>query len=130
MRLLMEPIKVKAHHASNLNLFTTGEAEIANYDKSARTKRALKTLGLIWGLALLSVLLPLLHFFLPFLGIIIGPFLAIWVHGIESEIIGGSIPCPRCQSPVTIVKQRNRWPLKELCMQCSSEITVDRVTTS
>lgn len=123
---MITEIKVRAFHASDLNKTTSGIATITDYDHRSRSKRAVKTLGIIWGLALASVLIPIIHFFLPWIGIITGPFLAIWVYGIESEIITGHFPCPRCQAPVTIAKQRNRWPLREICVPCSSEIKVEK----
>lgn len=115
---------VLASHVSKPDFTTLGTVTIATYDKKLRTTRALKTLGKIWGLAVLSVLLPLLHFFLPWIGILAGPLLAAWVYGIESEVQGGKAICPKCAEEFKIVKQRTRFPLHELCTHCQSEILV------
>jgi hypothetical protein len=53
---------------------TIGIAQIQEWNQKERLKRALKTLGISWGLAIVSVLIPLAHFILVPGFLLAGPF--------------------------------------------------------
>src|SRR5690242_15102508 len=84
--------------------FKEGFVRIQEWDKKARILRALKSLGLCWGLAIVSILIPIAHFVLVPGFLVAGPILAFFVFTAKSTILGGDSTCPECNSPLTIVK--------------------------
>ena len=121
-------IQIQAHHDSHPDHFTHGKISVSEYSDAERTKRALKTLAMIWGGAIACVLIPMLHFVLVPSGLLAGPIAAYWRYGIKSEIKEGAIPCPKCGKEVMIEKQRLQWPMNEMCTACQSDFKLESRT--
>jgi hypothetical protein len=90
----------------------------------ARVTRALRFLGTVWAFALLSVLVPLLHFVLVpgllLLGLVAGAL------GFKSRVraeAGSGVACPKCASGVQLEGARYGWPLRLDCRTCSAAIS-------
>ena len=105
---------------------TSGEVKMQVWNRDERMKRALKALGLSWGIALLCILIPILHFVLVPLGLIAGPIIAYAIYFKESIILGGEAPCPQCGKPLKIVRSEVKWPLSDLCGVCQAEVKIHR----
>src|SRR4051794_19573388 len=75
---------------------STGEVRLRVWDKKERTRRALRFWLYCWILSLLSVALPILHFFLVPAFFIAGPFGAWIVSTQGSGVLGGQTTCPDC----------------------------------
>ncbi len=103
-----------------------GQVTVHSLTPLMRKKRAIKWLGICWGLAVLTIFLPLLHFFLPPSFLIAGPFVALAMYQTRSEVLPFAVPCPKCGASVPIEKEKESWPLHDLCAQCKSEITIDK----
>jgi len=117
------PVLIKTEGHESL-----GEVFIQEYDEKARLKRALKMLGLCWAGALAAVFLPIVHFVLVpglFLG---GVFLAVYMHGIHSLVLGGEGVCPNCEKILPIAKGLDQWPLEDVCTACRSGVKIEKVT--
>lgn len=96
------------------------ETEVFVYALTGRERalRALKMLALCWALALVSVLLPVLHFVLVPLFALLGPVAAWLGHRRAEVILGGVMPCPECHSPFDVGEGAVQWPLQAQCPAC------------
>jgi hypothetical protein len=105
---------------------STGTVEWKVWDKKERTKRALKALGMTWGLAIVSVLIPILHFILVPLFILAGPIVFSWIAGQEQVILGGKGTCPECGKEFEIVRTAVKWPISDICNHCQAELKIEQ----
>lgn len=113
-------LPVKLVLVANEEKHTSGEVTLQEWDSSDRMKRALKMFGMLWGAAVVSVLIPLAHFVLVPGFLIAGPIVAYFVYQNEKMILGGQGTCPNCGKPFTIAKGKVRWPMNDLCSECQS----------
>lgn len=95
-----------------------GEVRMEYWDKSLRTKMAFKYLGLCWLAAVLSIFLPIAHFFLVPGFLIAGPFVAYVKWNQQNRLLGGSGQCASCEKALSIEPGAIKWPLEELCDGC------------
>jgi hypothetical protein len=107
-------------------LKTTGTVELKVWDKKERTTRALKALGLTWGLAVASILIPILHFILVPSLILAGPIVFFWIAGQEQVILGGKGICPECGKEFEIVRTAVKWPISDMCNHCQAEVKIEQ----
>jgi hypothetical protein len=109
---------------------TTGQVEIVTWSANERSRRALKFLGICWGIGLFCVIMPIVHFFL-----VPGMFVAGLVgfarlSGQESLVLGGEGPCPECGKTFHIAKATNRFPMDELCENCKASVSISRADSN
>jgi hypothetical protein len=124
MKTITEKIEVnlKARNGKT----TDGNVTVTQWSQPERLNRALKFGGMTWGLALISILLPIVHFVLVPSFLIAGPIVAYFSYRQKSIVNEGSGTCPYCGSVVSIGKGPNRWPIEELCVKCQNNINVER----
>ncbi len=103
---------------------TQGIVWIQEWNQKERLRRALKALGISWGLAIVSVLIPLAHFILVPAFLLAGPFVAFRIYQVVSTIAGGTGNCPNCEKEFTIVKASLKWPIHDLCSACQSSVVI------
>src|SRR4051794_18352309 len=100
----------ESSHKLPVNLTTpdeksgAGTALIQEWSQKERSRRALRMLGILWGLMLISVLIPVAHFVLVPAFFLAGPIVAFIVHDQRKAIVGGEGICPQCGKPFTIAK--------------------------
>jgi len=102
----------------------SGTVEKRVFEKKERTVRAFKAWGAAWGLALVSILIPMLHFLLVPFFLISGPFIFYWILGQEQVILGGKGECPECKKEFKIVRSPVKWPITDLCNHCQAQVKV------
>lgn len=78
---------------------TEARVRVRPLDSRTRTARALRALGACWGLAVVSVLVPLLHFVLVPAFLIAGPVFAVQRLGERATLLGARGDCPGCGAP-------------------------------
>lgn len=103
-----------------------GTVQIQFWDKSMRTKRALKFLAICWALAVVSIVIPLAHFVLVPAFLIAGPIGASRFWNQTSIVLSGSSTCPDCKSALPIVRSSDQWPLSEMCSKCQTNLNVEK----
>ena len=108
---------------------TQGSIDVHVWTQPERLKRALKFGGLCWGLSLISVLLPGVHFILVPLFFISGPILAVIIYKQIASLQNGQGPCPFCKANVVISKGPIKWPatdwsMDELCTKCQNNCLI------
>lgn len=103
-----------------------GQVRVQEWDKKARTARALRFWAFCWGLSIVSVILPLVHFVLVPGFFLAGP-LGAWIISTQaSQILGGEATCPDCGAFLPIAPAADRWPLRDLCTQCQRSLVIER----
>ncbi len=103
---------------------SSGTIRIVTWSKRERIKRAFRAILICWGLALVSVLLPGLHFLLVPFFVIVSPFAASYVYLGKELVLEGEGSCPKCQQPIKIGKSKVQWPIFDLCKSCQSSIRI------
>lgn len=123
----MQPQKqISVQITSGSDQISTGTVFLQVWEKKDRIPRSFKALGITWGLALVSVLIPLLHFFLVPLLLMGGPIVCYWVFHQQQIILGGKGICPDCKKEFKIVRARVRWPLSDICNHCHAQVRIER----
>jgi hypothetical protein len=102
-----------------------GELRIQEWNKRERTLRAMKFGGACLGLAIVSVILPLLHFVLVPGFLLAGPIVAFVVLGQEAVVLGGKGICPYCKKTMTIVRNAPRFPISDMCEHCQKSVKIE-----
>lgn len=97
------------------------------YTKQERTRRALTRLFAFWGLAVVSILIPVFHFVLVPLFFLLAPFLARKTYKEEATLEACEIPCPECKQLTKFQKNSGQWPLHDNCPHCMNRIYFDHV---
>jgi hypothetical protein len=97
------------------------------FSKQERTKRSLTRLFAFWGLALGSILIPVLHFVLVPLFFLIAPFIARKTYNEEVVLEACEMPCPECKQTAKFAKASGQWPLRNTCPHCMNRVYFDHV---
>lgn len=86
----------------------------------ARARRALGRLVGCWGAAILSVVVPLLHFILPPTLLVVGVVWAIQsARSTVRAVTDAAVPCPKCAAAVRLAGEVG-WPLSAYCGSCAA----------
>lgn len=91
-----------------------------------RRIRAIKTFALWWGLALVSLFIPILHFVLVPLFLLIGLIAPPFVFASKTVILGGNGTCPFCGKSFEIFKCKDEWPLHDVCAECQRHVRIEK----
>ena len=102
----------------------TGSARGGTWSPAEQRKRAWKTLGILWGCSLVSVILPLAHFVLVPGFFLAGPVAALVILSQQSQIQGSECACPSCGKPLPLAKMAPKWPLSSVCSNCHEGIRI------
>jgi len=81
---------------------TVGQLHITSYSAQERTSRAIKMLALLWGLAIVTVFIPLAHFVLVPGFLIAGPIIAYKRYHMAEHPSSADGECPTCKQPSSI----------------------------
>ena len=103
-----------------------GEVRLQHWDKRERTRRAVRAWIYCWAISVVSIAIPIAHFFLVPGFFLAGPFAAWIVSTQGSAVLGGQTDCPDCGAFLPISAGADHWPLKDLCAACHHRITIER----
>ena len=95
-----------------------------------RAMRALKLGGLMWGLALASVLVPVAHFVLVPGFLLAGPLAAWLAHRRTETLLGGLVDCPKCSTRYDVGGGALQWPAQGQCPSCRCVIRLQPETAN
>lgn len=118
-----KPVKILSHNGNE----KLGEVVIEEFSKADRFKRTFKFLGLFWGLAIASAFIPLAHFILVPVFLIIGALSIGIVYPVQTIVQGGTGLCPYCEASFEIVRMKDAWPLIDQCTKCRREVSIVKV---
>lgn len=114
-------VTLKSSHGNGTE---QGEIFVQYLDSRQRLLRSLKVMGLIWGLALVSIFIPLAHFVLVPSFLIAGPIVARQIYQQEKIVLGGKGLCPKCHQDFQIVKGELTFPLTDVCGKCFENVEI------
>lgn len=109
------------------DLVTEGFVERRDLDQGERFRRAAKVFGVCFGIACLTVFIPILHFVLPPLFLLLGGFLATTTWLQKSEVMRGEITCPNCKKKMVLTRGPEEWPRAQRCEGCAYSLSVQRL---
>lgn len=105
---------------------TPGEVRIIEWNSRERLIRAAKVLALCWGIALITIPIPMVHFVVPPIMLLVGPFLFYVNYKQENGVAGGQGTCPSCSQKFDVVSGKLRWPIFEICNHCKSHVRLEK----
>jgi len=111
----VQPVLLRGYHGSP----TSGTVTIRRFNRDERVRRAFAGLGKWWGVAVVSVLIPVAHF------VLVPSFLAygVWQFfqglGTVELVTGARGTCPDCGAEQALdLAARWRAPQPVTCRQC------------
>lgn len=105
---------------------SSGEVFIRHWTPKERLLRSLKAFFIWLFIAILSIAIPILHFVLVPLFLLIAFVMSFIVYAHSSMILGGVGTCPFCGETLEIVKKPDRWPLDDICSKCSRHVVIEK----
>ena len=123
----MPPLESEAQSAGTLHFFgfpdTTARVVVLRHDPGARLKRGLLALAACWGLAALTILVPIAHFVLVPGFFLLGIWLLVKRLGEDATIVSVEGECPKCGEPRSFVASGRLKPgMKVQCPVCRNEL--------
>ena len=112
----MEQVTIKAYNPSEQE--TLGTAEVRRFTPAEISKNIAKALAIYWGIALFTVFIPVLHFFLTPLFFIVGFYQFRKAQKTKLQILTGKVPCPKCKEIVKLKKADFTEGHSVICQQC------------
>lgn len=111
----------------NSGNISSGEIYLKSWSKGERIKRSSLWGGIFFFIAAFCVLIPILHFVLVPVFLILTPVVAFKTYQQKSVILGGFGTCPRCKEPLPIEKAKESWPLSDLCTHCHNSVKIEAI---
>ena len=94
----------------------SGALTVNIYSKSERLKRAGKILGICWGLALVTLFIPLAHFILVPSFLLAGPIMAFMRYRVLESVEAAQGKCPTCKQDISLpLDAGQRLPMWTYC---------------
>ena len=94
--------------------------------RSERLKRAGKIMGVAFLVAFMTIFIPILHFILPPLSLIIGGVLAGGEYMGTGDVLSGEIECPNCKKKIEFARDTEDWPRIQRCPGCSFTLKFEK----
>lgn len=116
------PIQIQLSSAKGT---TTGQAMLRPVSREQAFRKALLGLFGCWGLALVTVPIPIVHFIAPPFLLLLGPVVGYAIHKLYKDavdIIDGGASCPDCQVSVSLAGRDAHWPLDIVCSACQGRL--------
>lgn len=103
---------------------STGQAILRQLDDATRWKRALRSAGIVFGIAVACLPIPPLHWFITPTFLIASVVLLVRRLGQGTVIGGGGGPCPQCGKAIELEVQTPHWPLETVCPHCRRSVVM------
>lgn len=105
---------------------THGFAMRRDLSQGERMAKTGKIFGIFFFAACLTVFVPILHFILPPLLLLIGGFLAASEYMATGEVRSGEIACPNCKAVIKLPHENEDWPRVQRCPSCSFTLRIEK----
>lgn len=93
------------------------------FTRRQRRQRAVAVWALLWALALVSALIPLVHFFLVPILLVAGPLAAWWRYRVTQVVATATGECPLCRQSMTLtLDSRTELPHWDVCPVCGGHL--------
>jgi len=119
-------VKLKVIVAMDADKQNIIDAQVRSLKPLERFINGIKATGLCWGLAVLSIFVPVLHFFLvP--GFLIAGIVIFFVTYRKNELLEqATIICPSCSKEFSLFKLSFLWPLHKDCPDCQNVLLIEQ----
>lgn len=107
---------------------TSGWVLRRDLSSSERLIRGLKLSGIFLLCAAIAVFIPILHFVLVPLLLLLSLVMGVAVWLTRGEILSGEAACPNCGVINNLNKQSEDWPRTQRCTGCSMLLTFEITT--
>lgn len=105
---------------------STGKIQVTPLREPERRQRALKRFGILFGLMIFSIFLPLVHFFLVPL-LFFGSFAMGVITYRTVDEWNCDFACNECQAPLKQVILKRKYPLVVTCSSCGVNLLLRAV---
>lgn len=108
---------------------TRGTMEVLEFSEQGRVKRAWLMALKCLGATALCVLIPVAHFILVPLGLlVVTPIMTLYTFRVKTKIVCAKITCPACHSPLNVLTSQERYPIYENCSSCHRQIALTQAS--
>ena len=115
-----KPMKLRCERPSNLDLVSEIETDVRTLRVDEKAKEVVKTVGLFLGLALVSILIPVFHFVLVPLFLILTVVFGFRARKKNERLLHETkVTCLACGSPIKLKPTTFEWPLTFRCSKCA-----------
>lgn len=105
---------------------TSGFALRRQWSLSERWIRTLKVMAIFCAITLLVAFIPILHFILVPLFLVLG-ILVTWMTWFEkSQVLDGEVTCPSCNTSFHLNKGAEKWPKNLRCTSCFMTLRITK----
>ncbi|MBN8554346.1 MAG: hypothetical protein J0L93_02785 [Deltaproteobacteria bacterium] len=101
-----------------------GQLRIIFWSKEERLKRALKAAGIGLGLTFIFIFLPIVHFILVPLALIITPLVSVYLYKQTEEVPKQNLICPKCAANVEVSSSNKFEKIELICDSCRSVLEI------
>lgn len=99
-----------------------GTVERVSVPRGERIKEGFRAGRYFWLLAIPSAFIPLMHFILVPLFVVLGTVRA-WSYWTTPGVLrNGAVECPRCHEKVVLENIPDAFPVKVLCEKCGYQL--------
>jgi hypothetical protein len=109
---------------------TAGIARIHDLSEQAKTSRARKAAGICVAIGAASLFIPLVHFVLPWVMLIVATVVYKKVSHQGAVLLEAVGPCPKCGETIIVGEQTLDWPVEWNCEGCRKSTTTTPVASS
>lgn len=99
---------------------TNGHVVRRTFSQGERVTRVLKMAAIFLGATILVAFIPILHFVLVPVFLILAVIFSLNTWNEKGEIIEGEVDCPQCATKVSFAKEVDSWPKAQRCQKCSA----------
>ena len=103
---------------------TEGYALRRPLGQSERVLRSAKMFGIFFLIAFFTIFIPILHFILPPIMLVLGLVFATTTYLETAMVLEGQIACPNCRHVTVFAPEAEEWPKVQRCGGCSYMLTV------
>lgn len=93
--------------------------------KKQRVLSSLKIAFIGFLFSLLVALVPIVHFFLVPIGVILTVFLAYSSYKVKNYIAEGTCICPACSGVIKIYHRAEQLPFDDVCESCHRKVVIE-----
>ncbi len=104
---------------------SSGQILVRNIEKAKRSKAALKSLGILWSLSLVTAVIPILHAVLVPGFFIAGIVISLKIFNTKKEISEVQGQCPVCKKEIRLQDQSYKNHLKTECPHCYNRCLIE-----
>jgi hypothetical protein len=121
----MEKVLVEVMLRYDLDKLTQFETNVVHLSVPKRLTTALKSLLICLAIAVLCVFIPVLHFVLVPLAVLVGLVIFYLQMTPAVCLVNGTITCPNCEKQFAVGTGPFRWPKHEVCPHCKTEMNLE-----